>query len=258
MIFDLTSPGRKTAVRIIFGFLAVIFAVGFVGFGIGGEIGGGGIIDSISGNSSSTDDAYEQQIEDAEAAVESDPSDSDALASLVLLRAQSGDAQLEIDEETGTPIGLSDQSREEYEKTISVWQQYLETDPRKINAAAANAVVQSYRFLGDVGGAIDAQRELAESDPSGPNYGALAQFLYFDLQIEEADKARDKALAEANAETKKLITQQLEQIRKQAVKAEEEQKTQPDSATGESPELSDPFGGLSPSEPGATGTGLTP
>ena len=30
MLFDLTRPGRKTAVRIIFGFLAFIFAAGFI------------------------------------------------------------------------------------------------------------------------------------------------------------------------------------------------------------------------------------
>ena len=64
-------------------------------------------------------------------------------------------------------------------------------------------------------------------------------------------RPRDQALAEANADTKELITKQLAQIRKQAVKAEKEEKKQPDSATGESPELSDPFGGLSGADPAA-------
>jgi tetratricopeptide (TPR) repeat protein len=249
MLFDLTSPGRKTAVRIIFGFLALIFATGFIFLGIGTE-GGFNPFDNVGG---STDDAFKQQIEDAEEDIEKDPTDSEALASLVLLRAQSGDAQLQIDEQTQTPVGLSDESREEYEEAISVWQDYLDTKPRKINAAAAGAVVQSYRFLGDAEGAIAAQRELAESDPTGPNFGALAQLLYLNLDIEAADKAQEKALAEADNETAKLITQQLEQLRKQAVKAAEQEKKQPDSATGESPGLSDPFGGLSPTDPG-TGT----
>ena len=247
MLFDLSSPGRKTAVRIIFGFLALIFATGFIFLGIGTE-GGFNPFDNVGGSSAA--DAFEQQIEDAEAEVEKDPTDSDALANLVLLRAQSGDAQLQIDEETQTPVGLSEESRDEYEEAIRVWQDYLDTEPKKISPAAAGAVVQSYRFLGDSDGAVAAQRALAESDPSGPNFGALAQLLYLNLEIEAADKARDKALAESNAETKKLITQQLEQLRKQAIKAEEQEKKQPDSATGESPGLSDPFGGLSPTEPG--------
>ena len=249
MLFDLSSPGRKTAVRIIFGFLAFIFAAGFIFLGIGTE-GGLNPFDSVGGGSS-TADAFEQQIEDAEEQLDQDPSDSDTLASLVVLRAQSGDAQLEIDEETQTPVALTEESREEYEEAISVWQTYLDTNPKKVNAAAVGAVVQSYRFLGDTKGAIAAQTELAKSDPSAPNYGALAQLLYFNLQIEEGDKARDQALAEANADTKELITQQLEQLRKQAIKAEKQEKKQPDSATGESSELSDPFGGLSPTDPAA-------
>lgn len=249
MLFDLTSPGRKTVVRIVFGFLALIFAGGFIFLGIGTE-GGLNPFDSVGGGT--VDDALEQQIEDAEEAVDADPTDSEALADLILLRAQSGDRQLEVDEETGQPIGLSDDSRSEYEEAISLWQEYLGTDPRKIDAAAGNAVVTSYRYLGDIDGAIAAQQELAESDPSGPSLGALASFLYSDLQIEEGDKARDQALAEANGETKKLITQQLDQLRKDAVKAEKQESKQPDSATGESPELTDPFGGLNPSEQGGT------
>jgi len=251
MLFDLTSPGRKTAVRIIFGFLAVIFASGFVLLGIGTE-GGQNPLESIFGSNSTTDDAFEQQIEDAEQAVEDDPEDPDALASLVLLRVQSGDAQLDIDEETGQPVGLTDDSRGEYEEAISVWQQYLDTDPRKIDAAAANAAVLAYRYLSDTDGAIAAQEALAESDPSPASFGFLAQLLYFDTQIEAGDKARDRALAEANADTKKLVTEQLGEIRKQAVKLEEAQKKQPDAPTGGGTGLSDPFGGLSPTDPGGT------
>ena|SRR5688572_903561 len=246
MLFDLTSPGRKTAVRIIFGFLALIFAVGFVFLGIGTE---GGFNPFDNAGSGSTDEALEQQVEDAEEEVEANPKDPDPLASLIVVRAQSGDRQLEIDEQTGAPIALTEDSRQEYEEAISLWEEYLDLKPKKINAAAAGAVVQSYRFLGDAQGAIAAQRAFAKSDPSGPNLGALAQLLYLDLQIEEGDEAREQALAEASPDTKKLITQQLEQIRKQAIKAEEQQKKQPDSATGESPELADPFGGLSPTDP---------
>jgi len=248
MLFDLTSPGRKTAVRIIFGFLAFIFAVGFVFLGIGTD---SGFNPFDSAGSGSTDEALEAQIEDAQEKVDAAPNDPEPLVGLIVLRAQSGDRQLQLDAETQQPVALSEESRQEYEETISLWQDYLAADPKKINAAAAGAVVQSYRFLGDAKGAIEAQRAFAKSDPSAPNFGALAQLLYFDLQIEAADEARDQALAEANAETKKLITKQLAQIRKQAVKAESEEKKQPDSATGDSPELSNPFGGLSPGDPAA-------
>ena len=247
MLFDLSSPGRKTAVRIIFGFLAFIFAAGFIFLGIGTE-GGFNPFDSAGGGS--TDEALEQQIEDAEEAVADAPNDPEPLASLIVIRAQSGDRQLELDEETQTPIALTEDSRAEYEETISLWQDYLAMKPKRVNPAAAGAVVQSYRFLGDTEGAIEAQRAFAESDPTAVYLGFLAQLLYFDLKIEEGDKVSDEALAAVGPDDdKQLLTRQLEQIRKQAVKAEEEQKKQPDTATGESSELSDPFGGLSPAEP---------
>lgn len=247
MLFDLQSPGRKTAVRIIFGFLALIFATGFIFLGIGTE-GGFNPFDSAGG---STDDALEQQIEDAEKEVDANPDDPDPLASLIVIRAQSGDRQLEYDEATGTPVALTENSRQEYEEAISLWQDYLEMEPRKVNAAAAGAIVQSYRFLGDVKGAIAAQEALVESDARSPNFVSLAVLLYGNLQIEDGDKARDQALAKADSDTKKELTAQFEQLRKQAVKAEEQEKKQPDSATGDSSELSDPFGGLSPTDPAA-------
>ena len=248
MLFDLTSPGRKTAVRIIFGFLALIFAGGFIFLGIGTE-GGFNPFDNVGGGS--TDEAFEQQVEDAEEEIAANPDDPEPLASLIVLRAGSGDRQLEVDEETGMPVALSEDSRQEYEEAIELWQEYLDMKPRKINAAAAGAVVQSYRFLGDTDGAIAAQRKFAQSEPTAVNLGFLAQLLYFDLQIEAADEARDQAIAKATADNKDLITDQLGQIRKQALKAEKARKKQPDSATGESPELADPFGGLSPGDPAA-------
>ena len=87
MLFDLTSPGRKTAVRIIFGFLALIFAGGFIFLGIGTE-GGLNPFDSVGGGGS-TADAFEQQIEDAEEELEQDPTNSDTLANLVVLDRKS-------------------------------------------------------------------------------------------------------------------------------------------------------------------------
>ena len=100
MIFDLSSPGRKNVVRVVFGFLALLFAVGFIFLGIGTR----GRVQAAStrrlgGDNNSTSDAFEQQIEDAEAAVEKSPDDPKALSELVLLRTQSGSSQLEVDED---------------------------------------------------------------------------------------------------------------------------------------------------------------
>jgi tetratricopeptide (TPR) repeat protein len=259
MLFDLTSPRRKTAVRIVFGFLALIFAGGFIFLGIGTE-GGLNPFDSVGGGS--TDDAFEQQIEDAEKAVEADPEDADALATLALLRFQSGQAQLDVDETTGVPT-LTQGARDEFEESVSIWQEYLDNEPKQVDIAAANAAVQAFIFLEDINGVIAAQQALADSDPTGTNLAVLANYLYRDLQIDEADKVRDEALKAADADEKKLLAEQLDQIRKQAVKAEEAQKkaekNAPKGETGtEGSELSDPFGGFGGSDPAGTLPGTTP
>ena len=63
MIFDLKSGKRRRVVQVVFGFLAFIFFISFVGFGIGSDV-TGGIFDAlgIGGGSSSSDPQYEQQI----------------------------------------------------------------------------------------------------------------------------------------------------------------------------------------------------
>jgi tetratricopeptide (TPR) repeat protein len=254
MLLDLTSHGRKRVVRVVFGFLALIFASSFIFLGIGTE-GGFNPLDSLFGaDNNSTADAFEQQIEDAETAVEESPDDPKALSELVLLRAQSAASQLDVDEETGQS-SLTEESRSEYEEAVSVWQTYLDTEPRKVDSATARAAVSAYQSLNDINGVIDAQERLAESDPDGTTYGFLATFLYLDLQIEKADKARDKAVAESNAKTGKLIEKQLATYRKQAVKTKKAEAKLPKSEQGQNAELEDPFGGLSPTAPGG---GLDP
>lgn len=251
MLFDLTNPRRKRVVRVVFGALAVVFAGSFVFLGIGSET-GGGLADVFGGgNQDAAADQFEQQIEDAEKRLEADPEASDALAELALLRYQSGEAQLEIDEETGTPTGLSDDSRQEFESAIATWERYIATDPKEVDQTTAIRVVQAYRFLNDPSGAADAQRELIKTDPSALNYASLADILYRDLEIKAADKARDQALEKASKQQANALERQLGQIRKLAVAQQKAEEQAPDAGQGGDLGLGDPFGGAGalPGEP---------
>ena len=85
VIFDLKSGKRRRVVQVVFGFLAFIFFISFVGFGIGSDA-AGGIFDAIGlggGSSGGTDTEYDQQIEDAEETLETDPQNERALLDLV-------------------------------------------------------------------------------------------------------------------------------------------------------------------------------
>ena len=84
MIFDLKTGKRRRVVQVVFGFLAFIFFISFVGFGVGSDV-TGGIFDAlgIGGGSSSSDPQYEQQIEDAQSAVDQNPKDGSAYGDLI-------------------------------------------------------------------------------------------------------------------------------------------------------------------------------
>lgn len=244
MLFDLSSPGRKNIIRVVYGVLALLFVVGFVGFGIGGELGGGGIIDSITGSGGGdTADQFEQQVEDAEETLESDPTDTRALEELAYYRAQSGFAQLEVDETTGQPTGLTEESRSELEAAIDAWERYLDAEPKKPDPRTAGQILRAYQFLNDAGGAADVQEVLVKDEPSFLNYGTLAYLRYLDLDVKAGDAAFDKAEAEAKPSDKAQL-KQLEKLRAQVVEERERLAEQPDEGTvpGENP-LADPFGG---------------
>jgi tetratricopeptide (TPR) repeat protein len=245
MLFDLSSPGRKTVVRIVYGVLALLFLVGFVGFGIGGEFGSGGIIDSLTGGggSGSTADQYEDQIEDAEKTLESDPQNAAALAELARYRYLSGAAQLEQDETT-LQVSLTDESEDEFEAALDAWERYLETKPRKPDVTTAQNMVQAYLSVGDIEGAADAQAIVAESNPSAGLYLRLALYEYSSFDIEAGDAAADKALAEAKGGEKARLEKQLDQLRARAVKAKEQQEKLPQDPAAGGQVLQSPFGGL--------------
>ena len=240
-------------VRVVFGGLAVLFAGGFILFGIGSESGSGGLFDGLFGDSgnSSTSEQYEQQVEDAEKKLESDPENERALTDLIQYLSLSGQSQVEVDEATQQPI-VSEGARGEFERVITTWQDYLATSPDKVAAATASSVVNAYRSLGDTEGAADAQEVLAEGEPSITNYATLALLRYYDLDLKAGDAAKELALEDAKPQNAKQIETQLGALRKQVVKFKEDQEKLPDSEGQGGEALDNPFGGLSPQTGGLT------
>jgi len=247
MLFDLSSPRRKNVVRVVYGALALLFAGGFIFFGIGSEGGGGGLFDGIfgDGGSGSTAEQFEQQIEDAEENLESDPEDQRALEQLAYYRAQSGISQLEQDEETGFPV-VTEDARGELEASVDAWDRYLATDPQRPDLATASQVVQVYVFLNDAGGAADAQELVAEADPSSGAFANLANYRFADFDFKAGDAATERALEEAKPDQQKQIEKQLAQIRESYEKQQKQIEKQSDSQEGAEGALNSPFGGFNP------------
>ena len=244
MIFDLKSGRRRRVVQVVFGFLAFIFFISFVGFGVGSDV-TGGIFDAIGlgGGSNSNDPQYEQQIEDAQNTLDTDPNNPQALLDLAryhyLSATSSADANGQITEE----------GRSELEQAVQAWSDYLKTKPAKPDVSVAANAAQAYVILGDAEGAAQAQQIIADSQGTAAAYGQLAYYLYAGGKIKEGDAAADKAVAASDASSRKQIQSNLANIRKQAIKqqqqlAQQAQQAQQGGQQQGEQQLEDPFGGL--------------
>src|SRR5262245_46136325 len=123
MLFDLSSGKRKRVVQVVYTLLAILFAVSFIGFGIGSDA-TGGIFDAlgIGGNDNSSDDpAFDQDIDDAEAAIAADPKDEKAYQDLISVRFQAGNSELDADETTGQ-VTLTTEAETQFREAISAWE----------------------------------------------------------------------------------------------------------------------------------------
>lgn len=247
MIFDLKSGKRRRVVQVVFGFLALIFFIGFVGFNIGGEGGGGGIVDEIVGGGESGSTTYDQQIEDAETTLETDPENQTALLDLVRYHYLSAtESGVTTDPATGV-TEVTETSRVDLEQSAQRWQEYLDTRPKEPDVGAAANAAQAYVLLGDAGGAASAQEIVAESQGTAAAYGQLAYYVYADGRIGAGDSAARKSVKAAEPSQRKQIEQNLDQLRKRAVKQQQlikEQQRQQGGEDADSAQLEDPFGSL--------------
>jgi hypothetical protein len=262
MIFDLKSGKRRRVVQIVFGVLAFIFFVSFVGFGVGSGNGAGGIFDAlgIGGSSNSSDPQYDQQISDAQDAVDANPTDGDAYADLITAYYQSASTGITRDSQTGQQQ-LSDGARSDLEKAAQAWLDYLKAKPQKVSLDAATRAVQVFILLNDAENAAVAQRYVADSQKTSTAYYQLVLYLYAAGKIDAGDKVGEQAVDAADKSQKKALQKQLASLRKQAIKyqhqLEQAQQAQNQSGQpGAQAPLDNPFGGLGGAPP--TGGAVTP
>jgi hypothetical protein len=221
MLFDLSSPRRKTAVRIIFGGLAALFAISFIGFGIGSDA-TGGIFDALGlgGDDTTENPQFQEDIDKAKADLAADPKDEGALLRLAEASMLAGNDEVETDEETGAPV-FTDASLAFYDDARGAWEDYLALDPKKpddaIGAQILGVYINSFNGLiaqvppdipeirDTLDGAVAAAEVVAERQPSTNSYGTLAQYAYLAGDDKVAEEAGRSAVAEAEGSEKESI-----------------------------------------------------
>ncbi len=277
MVFDLGGK-RKRVVQVVFGFLALIFAVSFAGFGIGSDV-SGGLFDALGvGSNSSTDadPALDNQIDRAEEALAANPEDEKALLALARTHFLKGQNALEKDDQ-GQPVALTDESLSEYGEATAAWEEYLATEPENPDDGVAPLIIQAYDFQlrsastrgeleAALNGAVEATKVVAAARPSAGSYSQLGYFAYLAGETKTAQEAEKKALAEASdSSTKGQISSQLEQAKTQGKALALELKQAAEAkkaATPDEAQLENPLGGFggtaSPASPLPGGTTSLP
>lgn len=250
MLFDLRGK-RKRVVQVVYVALAVLFLFGFIGFGIGVGGGPGGIFDALGlTNNSDTGSGtaqFQDEIDAAHEKLAKDPNNSAALLKLAQNEYLVGKEGVTQDQSTGQ-ISMTNDAHTAFGQAADAWNKYLKVNKGKPDAGVAAQMVYVYAFLGDGDGAIEAQRIVAENQPSSNTYGTLAQFQYLSGDVAGGDATAKKAVSLASGQQAKAVQQQLDQLRKQGLQVQKQQKKAKQQAggasttPGENP-LQAPFGG---------------
>lgn len=216
MLFDLQSPRRRRVIRVTFGALAAIFAISFVFLGVG--TGGGGFSFSDlfgGGSSSSTANAFDDDIKTAEQQIAVNPADTAALARLVQLQYSAANANTDSN---GAPTSEGEQHLQE---AADAWNKYVKVSKgnpnpstavyalntfdllARLNFAQARSDTSTADALTDVTAAVDswktaaqAQQILIDAQPNKATsnvYANLAQYLYLAGETQAGDQAVAKA-----------------------------------------------------------------
>jgi len=245
VLFDLRGK-RRRVVQVVYSLLAASFLIGFVFFGVGSG-GIGSISDLFGGGSSgSTTSQFDSQIDAANAKLQKNPKDTDALLKLAeneWFKAKTGVTQ---DPNTGQ-VSISDDSHTELGQSADAWSKYLKLNKGQPDSGVAAEMVQVYALLNDAEGAAQAQRIVAAETPSQNSYGSLALYLYAGGNIAGGDAAAKKAVDLAPKSLRKQVETQLQQSRQQAVKLKKQaakaQKNAPPPTTPGANPLQSPLGG---------------
>jgi hypothetical protein len=227
MLFDLQSPGRRGAVKVIFTVLALIMGGGLVLFGVGGNT-SGGLLDAFKDDNKSTSDVFKKQVETAQKRVDANPQSAPAWANLAKVKYQAARSS-EFDEQQGL---FTADGRKELGQVKTAWDHYLSLKPEKPDASIALLMVQAFGpgALGDYSKAVSAMEVVLDSRP--PAVGLYVQYAglaYLAGQTRKGDLAAKKA--EDLAPTK----DQKEQVRASIEQTKQAAAPQPGQGSNSTP-----------------------
>lgn len=215
MLFDLQGK-RRRAVQATYLILAVLMGGGLVLFGIGSDAGTGGLFDAITGKDSgggSVNSTVKDRIEKDQKALQVNPKNTTALADLVRSHYQ-----LATDDADANTGAFGAKGKAELAKADSAWKRYLAATAKPSDSLAGLMLqVYSKGGLNKPAEAATAAEIIADARPSAQAYLALTQFAAQAGQTRKAALAGQKAIELAPKGQRKLVKQQVDAVKAQAL-----------------------------------------
>jgi len=215
MLFDLRGRGRRRTIQVIYLFLAIIMAVGLIGFGIGGAT-NGGWIDSLfggGGGGSSSNDVFQKRVDENVAKLKTNPNNQAVLAALVTARYQ-------LAQELAADPDKAKEADAQLNLAARTWDRYLKLNPDTIDDSAARTAVNVFAVLNKPADAAGAQEYVIDASGDAATYqqyATLFTYAYAAGQTRKADLAYNKALELApSKDSRATIKAQMDSVKQQS------------------------------------------
>jgi len=212
MLFDLRGRGRRRTVKTIYIGLALLIGVGLVGFGVGGGLSGGGILNATSNNEGAGGASFASKIKKYEKLTVKQPTNPAnwELLAKNLLHEAGNEGYVTS---TGAP---TTKGKALYRRASQAWIGYLAQNPANPNPELAQLVYVIYgeSGLNEPAKAVQALNYVVERRPTAAYYAQLAEFAFKAKNERLGDLAAAKAVSLAPAGERARVKSELDEVKK--------------------------------------------
>ncbi len=210
MLFDLRGRGRRRTVQVIYAGLALLIGAGLVFFGVGAGVGGGGLLNSLTGKEGSGSTSFSSQVTKYKKLTQQQPSSVYAWEQLTLaqLHEAGGEAYF-VDNR------LTSKGKELFAQVAKSWNRYLALNPPKPNTEIAQEMVRVFdeEGLDEPAEAVKVLQIVTAARPESASlYASLAEYAYKAHNTRIGNLASEKAVALAPAAQRKRLKDELAEV----------------------------------------------
>jgi hypothetical protein len=213
MLFDVRGRHRRRAVRVIYICLALIFLLGFVGLGVGGGFGSGGIFSAFTQTEGGNNASFSAQIKKYEKLTKKEPNNASAWENLTKnLLHESGGSETYV-----TSAGVATtKGKELFKQASAAWERYVALSSGKPSAELAQLMDAVYgeSGLNEPAKQIEVlQIAIAARPTDAALFAGLAEAAYKAHNTGVGDLASEKAVALSPAADRTRVKAELAEVK---------------------------------------------